>query len=355
MSDWEKSIGKFPLLVSPGVTTDIAKAYYQAAVKQKDKLIERSNFDDDPYYMYETLHMTLNLKKGDAKHTYRGIKKSKDKETGIVIEEETDMPMKKFISVTAEAKTIFRYLLCAYIKEVKDYYVENKYLFPEESKLMEELIKNSLSRSSNPIIPFVVRTTELFNIESHIKGGFNSIEKKLSEKIGNYFKNKEDKIPSAALGIIIGEFVKFLHLLALKTANTLYPARRAVNMSLLFGFFYDLNTMVEESGASLTNDTLMDMKEYVETINPKKKAKGADDADDDEDSDGEPAKPKKRAPAKKKAPSKTEGRQRGRPKSKPKNSDPADDEGDIEDSIDDAVDQLGDEEETWQEGAIEDD
>jgi len=351
MGDFVKILGKFPALAAPAVSADVAKAYYQATVKQKDKLVEKSCFDldENPYYVYETLKQCLNPRKGEDKYTYHGIKKIKDKDTGISTEEEGEIAMKKFITVTAEAKIVFKFFLLAYMKQCKDYYSAHGSKFPDESKLMEELIKYSKRTSGNPVVPFIVKSSEIFNVNLHIKGGFNSIEKKLLEKAGPFFKDSDDKTPDTHLRIIIEHYIKFLNVLALLTGNMLFPARRAVNMQLMLGFVYTINTMVEEHGADLSNDTVIVLKEYVNACKPEKKSKGSkgDGDESDGDASSEEKKPKK-APAKKSgsAPAKKPGR----PPRKQKSAPPAEDEGDVdgEDGISSAMDAMGEE---WEDGA----
>jgi hypothetical protein len=263
MSDWESYIGKFPNLTAAAFMNELAKAYYQALLGQKDKLVEMCHYDEDPFFMYETLSMVLNpksKKKGDKGWTYRGMRKVTDPDLGTT-EEEDDIAMKKYITVTGQAKSIFRFLLCSYFKVAQDYYISHNRTFPEENKLMSELIKYSLQVAGNPIIPFVVKCTELFDIKRHVPHAHVGIENKMSTKASHYFKDLKDVAPNAHLGLLAEQFMQFMHILSLKTANTLFPARRAVNMPLILGFIYDLNTMVEESGASLPMEYINTMKE----------------------------------------------------------------------------------------------
>jgi hypothetical protein len=352
MTDYIKVLGKFPTITAPATSTDVAKSFYQAVLKQKDKLVEESNFDteDNPFFMFESLKQSLNPRKGDDKYTYHGIRKVKDKETNISTEEEADLPMKKFITVTAEAKIVFKFFLCALMKQSKDYFSSRGSKFPEENKLMEELAKYSKNTAGYPVIPFIVKASEIFNVNYHIRGGYNSIEKKLREKAGPFFKDSEDKIPDTHLGIIVEHYVKFLHVLALFTGSMLFPARRAVNLQLLLGFIYQINVMVEEHGSKLSNDTIVYLKEYVNACKPEKKTKEDSEEKDDADESDEDVTEKKhkKTPAKKTS---TTGKTRGRPPRKPKPTPAAEDEEDINggDSIDNAMENLGGDE--WEDGA----
>jgi hypothetical protein len=378
MSDWSANIGKFLQLQAVAFKNDLAKALYLAMLKQKDAITEKCHYDEDPFYMYETLQQALNpRKKDEPKYTYAGVKKIKDKDTGITMEEEGQLPMKKFVTITVEAKSILIYLLNAYVKEVKSYYDSHKHTFPEESKLLSELIKYSQSQSADPIIPFIFYASEVSQIDKIIKGGFNSIEKKLVDKMRTYFKDKEDKTPDAKLALVAETFVRFLNMLAVMSADILYEKRQAVNMQFLFGVLRVVSSLVQHHDASLNQDVLNNMKEYVEATKPKKKEKGEDGEDgedeeeEEEEDDGEkkkkPAKktttkkpPAKKPTAKKGAASKTEtAKKRGRPsKAKAQSEEPEDDEGGVDGGdIDGAIDAIEDDNDgEWQdEAGLEDD
>jgi len=380
MGDWSKYIGKFPNLNTPSFKNELSKAFYLATLKRKDEIVRSCQYDEgeDPNYMFETLDQAMTPRtKDQPKYTFTGIKKSKDKDTGITVEETCEQPMKKFVTVTVEAKTILIYLINAFYKEIHDYYKANKNVFPDESRLVSELVKFSQQKSENSIIPFVTHCTEVFQIQTIINGGFNSIEKKIVDKVRTYFKDTEDKTPDAKLAITAELFVKFMHVLVVMSTDLLYEKRQAVNMQFLFGILRQISTMGKQHDAGLNQDVFNMMKEFVEANKPKKTGKKeGDDEEEEADQDQEDGeaeddeapkkkKPAKKAPAKKtakKAPAKkaAASKSRGRPPKKTvteedeevQEEEPADAGSDND--IDGALDEVANDEE-WQDGAALDD
>jgi len=267
-TDWTKILGKMPALGAPAVISDVCKAFYQASLKKKDGLVNDRNYDpeNNPLANCETLDQSLHPKKGDDKYTFRGIKKSKDKETGIVIEEPADIPMKKFITLTVEVKLFIKFMLCALFKEAKDFYVSRKYKFPEEDKLMSELVAYSKTHSEYPVVPFIVKLPEIYGINRYIKGGYNSVEKKINDKVRQFFKGEDERTPDSCLGVITDHFVKVLNVFAYATAGVIFSSRRAINMALMSGFINIFNDLVGPKDA-LSTDTIMILEEYIKEHN----------------------------------------------------------------------------------------
>jgi hypothetical protein len=349
-------IGRFHTLTADKFKTDLSKAYYIAGVKHKDRLVDNCNFDpgENPYYMFETFEQIINPpEKGTPKPTYRTTKTIKDKDTGLTAVDEVSVPMRKFYSVSSEAKSFLTYMLCSFIREAQQYYRKNKCNFPEDDVMLRELSKYSINHLNNPVLPFMVECTQLFDVDLYFKGGYNSIEKKLTDKIEPYFKDSEERIPSAKIRILVDCYVRFMHIISLKTSNFLFPARKSVNTNLILGFIYDLNTMVKKRtfDPSLSQDTINVIQEYMEAFKKSKAKKG-----DDDDSDEDKPKPKRKPPAKGKGKAAPKGKaaaakekaapkKRGRPK---KEVEEEPEEEDEDQEIEDAVDELGNEND-WEE------
>lgn len=337
MSGYQDQIGDFSTLQTVAFKGKLAKAFYIAILREKENIAQNQFLDNDPNFMYETLDMALHPPEKEVpKPTYRGIRKIKDRDTGIVDEEECDIPLKKFVTVTVEAKTVLIYLLNAYIKEAHAYYKAHKHTFPADKDLFATLTKYSKEHYGSPVLPFIVRSVEKFRIEHRIQGGYLNIEKAISNGLPAFFKDGEDRTPEAKLNLIIGTFIKFISMLAVASANMLFEKRAAINAPFMFGLLrqFSVYCNCDDEKDGLVEDTYMFMRDYVEANKPKKKEKSEDDE-----------KKKLAKPHIKK--SKTENdstskKMRGRPKAS-KADDPADDEGEVDTTdIDDAIDMHAD-------------
>ena len=240
--------------------------------------------------------------------------------------EPADIPMKKFITLTVEVKLFIKFMLCALFKEAKDFYVSRKYKFPEEDKLMSELVAYSKTHSEYPVVPFIVKLPEIYGINRYIKGGYNSVEKKINDKVRQFFKGEDERTPDSCLGVITDHFVKVLNVFAYATAGVIFSSRRAINMALMSGFINIFNDLVGPKDA-LSTDTIMILEEYIKehkpASKPKKGKKDEDDEEPDEESDEKPKKGKK-------TPAKSTSGKRGRPSRSKKEKEPKEDEGDVD-------------------------
>lgn len=333
MSGYQDQIGDFSTLQTVAFKGKLAKAFYVAILREKENIAQKQFLDNDPNFMYETLDMALHPpEKEEPKPTYRGIRKIRDKDLDITVEEECDIPLKKFVTVTVEAKTVLIYLLNAYIKEAHAYYKAHKHTFPAEKDLFAALIEYSKKHCGSPVLPFIVRTVEKFRVEHRIQGGYLNIEKAISNGLPAFFKDGEDRTPEAKLNLIIITFVKFISVLAVASASMLFEKRAAINAPFMFGLLRNFSAFCncDDEKDGLVEDSYVFMRDYVEANKPKKKEKSED---------GEKKKPAKpRAKKSKTENDSTSKKTRGRPKAS-KADNPADDEGEIDmDGIDDAID-----------------
>jgi hypothetical protein len=333
MSDTSRILGKMVMLQAKKVNNELGRALYFSIVKQKDYLVSHGHFDEDPFHMYETLEQAKKTsKKGETRPTYKGDRKVKDNDTGIVIvEENVDVPLKKFTTVTAEAKCILHYLLQAYMTEVKGYYDSHNFTFPEEKALMTELVKYSQLNVANPVTPFIYHSAENFQIDSIMRGTPNDMSSTIKENCKTYFKNKDDYIPDAKLVLVTDTFVRFINVLSVMIADVIFERRQATNLVFIFGLMRILSSLTHAQDAGLNQEVLDNIKEYVKINKPKKEEK------DDTGSDVEEPKKKKKStkkntPAEDESEPATNKKKRGRPKTSPESLNPNEDEGNLDDA-----------------------
>lgn len=343
MSSWERYLGKHQAFKAKNFATDMGKAFYLATVKVKDGLVESCNYsgDDNPYHQYETFKMAQNPTKGE-RPTYRGMKTIKDKNSGATTEEEMDIFMKKWITITADIRLMLEYLVCAYFREARAYFVHCKMQFPEDN-FLEGFVDYSRKNMIASVSPFIIGVSSLYDISNYIKSYYNGIEKSLTGKAEQVLVDGDDGI-SPMIGVLVQTFLKFLNMLAVKTSCHVFVNHKAVNYGFLAGCLYDFNTQLITSKMDISSETINLMGEYIKEQKPVKAKK----------EDGDEPKPRKtRAKAGAKSGAKTGARKapagkKGAAKSKSKK------EESEEDDDDDNANELDDAEDNWEEGAVDD-
>jgi hypothetical protein len=273
MSDWDPILGKLSTLRQATMGTELAKAFYQTVVRKKDmyvsELPDATEFDN-----YETLQQSLNPPgKNEKKNTYRGMKKIKDKETGLTIEQMDDLPMKKFITLTADLKNGLLFLLNVYMKQVYQYFTA-KGKFDATDKMLDAISKFSLENCDNGLAASVIAISRSLNMTKIIKGHYNQINTKIVDKSKTFFKNADESDPGSELTIAVEAFCEFLKVMAVYTADILLSKRVAVNFVHLHGIMNLFNTHLALIGVPKFDDELIsNMKEFIESKRPEKKTK----------------------------------------------------------------------------------
>jgi len=328
MSDWSETIGNFENLTNDKCKTEMSRALYATIVKQKDNFVEQAGYDDNPFYMYETLRQLLHPpKKDDPKHTYRGLKKKKGvKGPG----EMADLPMKKFANIPTDLKNGLTYLLNKYIYEIHECYTSNEYKFESEDQVISQIVEYSSNTIINPFVPFVVRASSAFKAELLVEGNYFNLPKALNEKIRTYFKTEEDTYPERQLNVIVDVFVKFLKVLAINFTSHLFHKRCTLSKEFLLSHLQTLNSLLAGSRCDLDYQFFAELAEYIDVKRPPKKGKKKKDEDissDEEVSESEDdSEEEKKKKSKKKAPKKETKKPRGRPPKSPSKEEKSDEE-----------------------------
>lgn len=330
MGDWADSIGNFKSLQAVGVRNLLGKCAYLTIVKIKDDHLSNENSDENHLYMFETLQMALAPKGKDApKFTYKGEKTVKDKKTGKSTKlQNQDLPMKKFVTITFEAKAGLTFLLNMFVKECHAYYKSKGYKFGPDDKVLQNIMDFADSLAPDAIVaPAIIRAGDAMDPDQIVPNNFGNIQTELQNKITPLFKDEEGKTPDTKVEILVKAFVKFLKVISIMSGDDLYHKRAAVNKSYLLGKLRMLNSFIKMYGACFEQEVLDTMSQYIDATKPpakeggkgkKKKsedgedeeADGDDDADDldgvdlDDDDDADEDKKEKSPPAKPSAPKK---------------------------------------------------
>lgn len=301
MSDWATSIGNFKTLQAVGIRNQLARTMYLTVVKHKDDLLEAANRDENPMYMYETLSMALAPKGKDAqKFTYKGDKTTKDKKTGkSVTQKNVDLPMKKFVTITFEAKAGMAFLLNMFVKECYGCYKSKGYKFGPDDKVLQNVMDYTDSLAPEAIVtPAIIRVGDVMDVDSIVQNNFGNIQTELMNKINPIFKDEEGKSPESKVEILVKAFVKFLKVVSVLMGDLLFEKRAAVNKVFLLGIMRQLNSLIKMYGACFEQEVLDTMAEFIDATKPpakeggkgkKKKSEDGDDDDagDDDDGDGD--------------------------------------------------------------------
>jgi len=287
---WSTYVGRFETLRALVFRNDLAKALYLAILAQKDELVSNQHYDTEeqnPLHPYETYDQATHPpKKGQEKYTYKGVRKIKDNATGVTMDEEGDIPLKKFITITIDGKLVLVYLLNAFLKEVKSFYDKNKCMFPEDKALLGAIAEYARLNLDSPVFPLIYKLT---NSKTECSD-YTDITKKIFEKVRPNFKSRDDKIPDGKLKLIINCFCRFMDVFAKISTDRLYYCRQAVNKSFMLGVLGTMFSIVEMSHAEkMPRDVLNLIQEYVQ-VNMPKKAETSKDGKEK----------KKKTPAKKK-------------------------------------------------------
>jgi len=159
----------------------------------------------------------------------------KDKETGMILEEETALPVKKFVTITVEGKCVLVYLLNAFFKECLSFFEHCKYSFPDNlTLLVKELIIFSKLHFENSIVAFICMMVEIYQPDTVTKSGYNNMERKISEKARAFFRNTEEQTASdIQVTHLCSLFMKFINTMAIVSTDILHEKRQAVNMSFM--------------------------------------------------------------------------------------------------------------------------
>lgn len=268
-TEWKTIIGDYKVIAGNPVKTLLGKSLYLTVLKHFDSLLDSLEQEEDKFYMYERLsHAVAADKKSDGtkeKPTYKGVKKVKKTVDGteIVVEEEGNLALKKFANLTADVKTGLLFLLHKYVHECYTCYVDNKLSFANELEVLKQVSAYSKSHLSMPIAPFIIKISEVIDVESIVEGNFANILKQLCDKLRGLFKNEEDRSPEKQIGVLVDAYIRFLKIIALFTTDFLFESRQAVNEKFLFGILRQFNTIMKQYHTGIDEEFFATMKDYI--------------------------------------------------------------------------------------------
>lgn len=312
---WNDIIGNYSY--GTVVKNGLGKIAYMNILKKIEIHLANSITEKPEFKQFETLAMVkeTNKEKKEQMRKYIGDKEVEEKvemdeesvnpETGEieinkvtvtqkVIKKNQELVVKKCANVTFEYKTGLMFLLLKYIHECVECYTENNYAFHDSDQVLEQILKFSQSHIANPIVPAIIRASEIFKVELTNPEDFDGIIDTLVGKSKLYFKNKNEISPTKQINVIIEAFVRFLKVLSIYAADLIYEKKQAVNLCLLFGMLRITNTHIAQYDCSFTEELFEFMKNY---INQERKTSTVSETEDEngtsDKSETTAAKPKK--------------------------------------------------------------
>lgn len=304
MSNWEEVLGNFKNIQGNTTKNTLGRSVYLNIVHTKDAWLDNTNLDNNPFSTYETIVMATTPKKKDEKNpfTYKGTKITKDPKTNKPVKlENQDLPMKKIVSVTTEAKNGLTILLNMYVRECYEFYKDNKDKFPQDDRVLSKLTEYAETKATeHTVVPAIIRTVDLMDIDKSIETDFAKVRAHLIDKVTPYFKDAEGKTPDTKITIIIDAFVRFLKIVSALMADLIIEKRLSnaplpVNTALLLGTLRQLNRFLRTNNACFENEVFDLVTQYIEASKPpareggkgKKKKSDSDDGDDAGDDAGD--------------------------------------------------------------------
>ena len=303
MSDWKTEIGDFPKLQAVSVANAIGQRMNFWMTSLKDDFCKDLETPNE-FTQYRTIEQLLNppttteegedgkTKEKKEKLTWHGVRnvakkdadgKSLKDEDGKVIHEnvEGDWPMSNFSTVPSPVKRAAVYLANRYFHEALEAFTENGNTFGNDAlKVVSEYSTTSKTPSIAAMIIAVAAKGEnmsaMINDDncSNDKHKMDDVNNKIVNIVTDYFK-VNNKSPQLQLRALTDTFVKFLRVLSVFSANSLYENHKAINMTFFKVQLRNAFSMVYADGLVLTPEFIEKLDNYIESWDVQAKAEAA--------------------------------------------------------------------------------
>jgi len=261
MSTWSSIIGNCENLQGNTVRNELGKFLYINILQNIEDIFQNSGSDENYFEHYETLSMALNPPgKEEPKNTYYGEKTTKEK-NGKIKTVIGNHPVKKLVNVMLDTKLILVYLLNVYFNECRICY-EKLGSFPPTDKILVQFNDHIYNTVDSSITPFIFKVVNMMNIEKKHPGNLGNVFSKIVEKAAPYFKS-ENYTPTEHVAILLGQFFKFVKILAVLIAPAIWERKQAINPIMIIILLRQLDVL---TGAGLlTEETMYNIKQFVDT------------------------------------------------------------------------------------------
>jgi hypothetical protein len=171
----------------------------------------------------------------------------------------------KWFTATADFRTTLTFLLRRYVKEMEEFYAAKGKRFPDESTVLTEFLNWSSSQTIGfdqfYITPMILSVTNKILINKTVEPVFENLDQQLFNKVSDIFKDSNGAVPSLQVNKMVGSFVQFVKIIAVKMAYQLWYKKLKVDSVLILSIIRDL-VLVLNKEVALEENFFKAIKDY---------------------------------------------------------------------------------------------